>query len=117
MLSRLARWCFTHHWLTVIIWLVALGGGTFVANGPLGGSAFETRFSIPDSQSLRALDLLVDAYPDADPVTDAQIVFSSPTGFEDSTTQIAITNFLSEVRSSIDGLSVSNPFEDSTLIS
>jgi len=88
-----------------------------VANGPLGGSAFETRFSIPDSQSLRALDLLVDAYPDADPVTDAQIVFSSPTGFEDSTTQIAITNFLSEVRSSIDGLSVSNPFEDSTLIS
>lgn len=117
MLSRLARWCFTHHWLTVIIWLIALTGGTFVANGALGGGAFETRFSIPDSQSLRALDLLVDAYPNADPVTDAQIVFSSPTGFEDSTTQIAITNFLSEVQSTIDGLSVSNPFEDSTLIS
>ncbi len=117
MLSRLARWCFTHQWLTVIIWLVALIGGTIVANGALGGGAFETRFSIPDSQSLRALDLLVDAYPDADPVTDAQIVFSSPTGFEDSTTQIAITNFLGEVQSSVDGLSVSNPFEDSTLIS
>ncbi len=88
-----------------------------MANGALGGGAFETRFSIPDSQSLRALDLLIDAYPDADPVTDAQIVFSSPTGFEDSATQISITNFLSEVQSSIDGLSVSNPFEDSTLIS
>ena len=88
-----------------------------MANGALGGGAFETRFSIPDSQSLRALDLLIDAYPDADPVTDAQIVFSSPTGFEDSATQTAITNFLSEVQSSIDGLSVSNPFEDSTLIS
>ena len=88
-----------------------------MANGALGGGAFETRFSIPDSQSLRALDLLIDAFPEADSVTDAQIVFSSPTGFEDSTTQIAITNFLSEVQSSIDGLSVSNPFEDSTLIS
>lgn len=88
-----------------------------MANGALGGGAFETRFSIPDSQSLRALDLLTDAFPDADSVTDAQIVFSSPTGFEDSTTQIAITNFLSEVQSSIDGLSVNDPFKDSTLIS
>jgi RND superfamily putative drug exporter len=57
MLARLGRWCFRHRWLTIIIWLVTLVGGTSVANGAMGGGAFETRFSIPDSQSLRALDL------------------------------------------------------------
>ena len=75
MLARLGRWCFRHRWLTIIIWLVALIGGSGVANGAMGGGAFETRFSIPDSQSLRALDLLKAAFPDSDTITDAQIVF------------------------------------------
>ena len=37
MLSRLAHWCFRRHWLTIIIWLVALFGGSFLANGAMGG--------------------------------------------------------------------------------
>ena len=71
MLSRLAHWCFRRHWLTIIIWLVALFGGSTIANQVIGGGAFETRFSIPNTESLRALNLLQDAFPDTDTITDA----------------------------------------------
>lgn len=117
MLARLGRWCFRHRWLTIIIWLVALVGGSAVANGAMGGGAFETRFSIPDSQSLRALDLLKAAYPDSDSVTDAQIVFESPNGFDDVDVREGITMFLDSIVEGVDGVHIVSPYDDPSLIS
>jgi len=117
MLARLGRWCFRHRWLTIIIWLVALVGGSGVANGAMGGGAFETRFSIPDSQSLRALDLLQDAFPDSDSITDAQIVFESPSGFVDTDVRAAIDMFLSSIVAGVDGVRITSPYDDPNLVS
>ncbi|MFZ9675136.1 MAG: MMPL family transporter [Ilumatobacteraceae bacterium] len=117
MLARLGRWCFRHRWLTIIIWLVALIGGSGVANGAMGGGAFETRFSIPDSQSLRALDLLKAAFPDSDTITDAQIVFESPNGFDDAEVRDGIDMFLDSIVAGVDGVRVTSPYDDPTLIS
>ena len=117
MLARLGRWCFRHRWLTIIIWLVTLVGGTSVANGAMGGGAFETRFSIPDSQSLRALDLLQAAFPDSDSITDAQIVFESPRGFGDAEVREGIDDFLSAIVTGVDGVRVTSPYDDPTLVS
>jgi RND superfamily putative drug exporter len=117
MLARLGRWCFRHRWLTIIIWLVALVGGSGVANGAMGGGAFETRFSIPDSQSLRALDLLQDAFPDSDSITDAQIVFESPSGFDDTEVRVAIDMFLSSIVAGVDGVRITSPYDDPNLVS
>lgn len=117
MLARLGRWCFRHRWLTIIIWLVALVGGSGVANGAMGGGAFETRFSIPDSQSLRALDLLQDAFPDSDSITDAQIVFESPRGFDDTEVRAAIDMFLASIVAGVDGVRITSPYDDPNLVS
>ena len=117
MLARLGRWCFRHRWLTIIIWLVTLVGGTSVANGAMGGGAFETRFSIPDSQSLRALDLLQAAFPDSDSITDAQIVFESPRGFDDTEVREGIDDFLDAIVTGVEGVRVTSPFDDASLVS
>ncbi|MFM9036464.1 MAG: MMPL family transporter [Actinomycetota bacterium] len=117
MLARLGRWCFRHRWITIIIWLLALVGGGGVANGALGGGAFETRFSIPDSQSLRALDLLRDAFPDSDTITDAQIVFQSPQGFADAEVRDAVEGFLAAIVDGVEGVSVESPYDNPVLVS
>jgi len=117
MLARLGRWCFHHRWLTIIVWLVTLVGGIGVANGAMDGGAFETRFSIPASQSLRALDLLQAARPDSDSITDAQIVFESPSGFDDNGVRESIDQFLDAIVAGVDGVRVTNPFDDPSLVS
>lgn len=117
MLVRLAGWCFRHHWLTIFIWIVALGSGFGLSNGILGGDAFQTRFSIPETESLRALELLEEAFPDIDSITDAQIVFESPRGLDDLEVAIAITEFLDGVASRVPGLAITTPYEDPTLVS
>jgi len=111
MLSRLAHWCFRHHWLTIIIWIVALVGGGVVANGVLGGGAFSTQFSIPSSESRRAIELLEEAFPSSDAVTDAQVVFASPTGFDDLSVRTAVEDLVDRLRTSVDGLEVVSPYE------
>lgn len=117
MLARLASWCFRHHWLTIVIWLFALVSGFGVSNGILGGDAFETRFSIPATESRRALELLEDAFPDSDSVTDAQIVFEYADGIDDLGVAVAITEFLDGIESGIPGLEITSPYEDPSLIS
>jgi RND superfamily putative drug exporter len=117
MLARLGRWCFRHRWLTIIIWLITLVGGSVVANGAMGGGAFETRFSIPESQSLRALDLLQAAFPDSDSITDAQIVFESPGGFDDTEVRDGIEDFLDAIVDGVEGVTVTSPFDDASLVS
>ena len=83
----------------------------------MGGGAFETRFSIPDSQSLRALDLLQDAFPDSDSITDAQIVFESPGGFDDPEVRAAIDMFLASIVAGVDGVRITSPYDDPNLVS
>ena len=117
MLVRVAGWCFRHHWLTIFIWIVALGSGFGVSNGILGGDAFETRFSIPETESLRALDLLEEAFPEIDSITDAQIVFESQRGLDDLEVAVAITEFLDGVAARIPGLEITSPYDDPTLVS
>lgn len=83
----------------------------------MGGGAFETRFSIPDSQSLRALDLLQDAFPNSDSITDAQIVFESPSGFDDPEVRAAIDMFLASIVAGVDGVRITSPYDDPNLVS
>lgn len=117
MLARIAGWCFRHHWLTIFIWIVALGSGLGVANGVLGGDAFETRFSIPATESRRALELLEEAFPESDSVTDAQIVFANERGLDDLEVAVAISDFLDGVEQRVPGLEITTPYEDPSLIS
>ena len=121
MLSRLAHWCFRRHWLTIIIWLVALFGGSTIANGVIGGGAFETRFSIPNTESLRALNLLQDAFPDSDTITDAQIVFQvasdTPDGVNNADVQSIMTEVFTKIVAGVEGLTITSPYDNPRLVS
>ena len=60
-MSTLARWCFQHRWTVVISWvgaLVLLGGltGAF-------GTAYNDSFTLPGTESTKALDLLTASVP------------------------------------------------------
>jgi RND superfamily putative drug exporter len=60
-MASLARWCFRHRFLVILGWitvLVVLGG----ASGALGNN-FSNSFSLPGTESTRALDLLRDSFP------------------------------------------------------
>ena len=59
----LARWCVRHRVLVALIWLAALVGS--IAASQVVGTAYSNNFSLPDTQSTRALSLLQAAAPSA----------------------------------------------------
>ena len=111
MLARIARWCFRHRWLTIIIWIATLVGGSAVAQGVMGGDRFETRFSIPQTESRRALELLDEAFPDKDSVTDAQLVVEAPQGIDDPAVKSALSSLFLSVTDGVPGLRLTSPYE------
>ncbi len=111
MLARIARWCFRHRWLTIIIWIATLVGGSAVAQGVMGGDRFETRFSIPQTESRRALELLDEAFPDKDSVTDAQIVVEASQGIDDPAVKSALSSLFLSVTDGVPGLRLTSPYE------
>jgi len=114
MLVRIARWCFRHRWSTVLIWVAALIVGIGVAQSAFGGDNFETRFSIPATESLRALELLDEAFPDEDSVTDAQIVFEATQGIDDGEVAAAVQGLLDAIASNVEGLRLASPYDPPT---
>lgn len=60
-MSTLARWCYQHRVVVVLLWLGLLGG--LVAASQSAGSAYNNSFSLPNSESNKALNLLRSSFP------------------------------------------------------
>ncbi|MGH3373579.1 MAG: MMPL family transporter [Actinoallomurus sp.] len=60
-MSALARWCYRHRLIVVLLWLVAVGG-LGVASKAVG-SAYSDNFSLPGTESTTALKLLQQSLP------------------------------------------------------
>ncbi|RKN37294.1 MMPL family transporter [Streptomyces hoynatensis] len=61
-MSTLARWCHRRRLLVLLLWLACLVG-LGVASG-VAGDGYRTDFTLPDSESSTALDLMSEATPD-----------------------------------------------------
>jgi putative drug exporter of the RND superfamily len=59
--ATLARWCFRHRWVVLVIWLCALAG-TAVGSRAVG-DAYANVFNLPGTESTKALDLMKTAFP------------------------------------------------------
>ncbi|MDX6431599.1 MAG: putative drug exporter of the superfamily, partial [Streptosporangiaceae bacterium] len=60
-MSTLARWCYQHRLIVVLLWLGALVGlGVTSASV---GSSYSDSFSLPGTESTKALDLLQKSLP------------------------------------------------------
>ncbi|MFF3555584.1 MMPL family transporter [Streptomyces tsukubensis] len=68
-MESLARWCYRHRLVVLVLWVVALLGPGVLSS--MKGSDYTNDFSLPDTDSRRAYDLMVSAFPHAsgDPTT------------------------------------------------
>jgi putative drug exporter of the RND superfamily len=74
---KLTRWTIAHRRVVVLAWIVALVGA--VAASSWAGSQYTTNFSLPNTDSQRAVDLLETRFP-AQAGDSDQIVFRARTG-------------------------------------
>jgi RND superfamily putative drug exporter len=81
-MSSLARWCYRRRLIVVLAW-VALLVGLGVATGT-AGDGYRTDFTLPDSESSTALDLMTEATPTAAGAT-ANVVWEVEDGSVDDT--------------------------------
>ena len=77
VLTRLVHACAAHGWRTVIVWILAIVA-VFGAAGTVGGTLVD-QFSLPGSDSQKAVDLLQSRFP-ARSGDAAQMVFAVPSG-------------------------------------
>jgi RND superfamily putative drug exporter len=92
---KLTRWTIAHRRLVVLAWIVGLVGVITVSSWT--GSRYTTNFSLPNSDSQRAVDLLETRFP-AQAGDSDQIVFRSRTGeVTDASVRAAVVPMLARV--------------------
>jgi len=103
-----ARWCYRHRLWVVSAWvllIVGLGVATAAA-----GTAYTNSFSLPGTESTKALDLLTQAYPGRSGDTDT-IVWHVDTGsVTDPAVQQPVTAMLAAVADAPSVAAVSSPY-------
>src|SRR5437773_1869381 len=94
-------------------WPVAAAGAvtlaTLIALTALFAGSYETKFSLPGTESQQASSLLADRFP-AQGAKSATIVFRSDSAVTDPPTQQRITGILDQAAQLPDVLAVSSPF-------
>ncbi|GAA2557506.1 MULTISPECIES: MMPL family transporter [Streptomyces] len=60
-MAALARWCVQRRLITVLLWLLALGGTA--AGAVAAGSAYSNDYNVPGTESGRATELLREGFP------------------------------------------------------
>ena len=108
VLYRLGRASFRHRWLVLIIWVVVLGG--------LGGAAAAFRgptssdFTMPGTESQRAIDALKSQFPEASGAT-GTIVVVAPQGQQLTTAKGTVDGLVAEASKLPGVLGALSPFQ------
>jgi RND superfamily putative drug exporter len=107
-MRSLAAWCHDRHRLVIALW-IGLVIATAAAAGGAGGG-FVDNFSLPGSESQKAVDLLQDKFPQQ--AGDAsQVVFKADSGrVTDPATKARIEALVEELRTMPSVASVADPF-------
>jgi RND superfamily putative drug exporter len=108
--KALGGWCFRHRRIVLGLWLAALilsAGASQVV-----GTAFSTKFTLPDTDSATAISLLQKDFPAASGSSD-QIVFATTSGtVRDPAVQARATTALAKIATLPSVRSVASPFTD-----
>src|SRR5262249_32031 len=106
----LARWCFRHKYIVVLLWVAALAG-LGVAN-QIAGTAYNNAFALPGTESTRALDLLKSAFPQQAGESDTIVWHVSRGSVRDPAIQQGIAGMLDKVAQSPSVAGVAGPYTD-----
>jgi putative drug exporter of the RND superfamily len=105
---KLTRWCIAHRGRVFVAWLVVAILTTVVASA--AGRNYATNFSLPGTQSQKALDLLKKEFPAQSGDVDT-IVFHTANGtVDDPQVKAAMTKLLDQVSSDPHVVAVRSPY-------
>jgi RND superfamily putative drug exporter len=108
-MAAVARWCFRKRWLVLAFWLIALL--VFGAADRTVGAKYANNFSLPATDSSRALDILRTQFP-AQAGDSEQIVVQAKTGtLNDAETRAEVEAMLARVAELPHVRSVTSPYE------
>ena len=107
-MAALARWCFTHRWLVLAAWVVALAGLAGVSTGV--GTAYSDNFSLPGTDSTRALSMLGAAFPKQAGDSDTIVWHVSGGSVNDPAVRSRVQGMLAQVAKAPSVASVSGPY-------
>lgn len=108
ILTRVVHACAAHGWRTIIVWILAIVA-VFGAAATVGGTLVD-EFSLPGSDSQKAVDLLENRFP-ARSGDAAQMVFAVPSGnLSQGESKAAIEEAVAAVEKVPGVVSVSDPF-------
>ncbi|MBX6390303.1 MAG: MMPL family transporter, partial [Frankia sp.] len=108
-MATLARWCFQHRRTVLIAWLVALVGLGLAAR--VIGDDYKDAFSLPDTDSQAAYDLLAEEFPVASGET-ASIVLHARSGtLQDAELRGPATEMLDRLAALPRVASVASPYD------
>ena len=108
-MARLARWCYRHRLIVVVAWLLVLFSVVIVEQAV--GSAYSNSFSLPGTESSRALELLSSALPQQSGDSDT-IVWHTPDGsVNDPAVKTRIQVLLEQVAVAPSVASVRSPYD------
>ncbi|HKH63968.1 MAG TPA: MMPL family transporter [Solirubrobacterales bacterium] len=107
-MRRFATWTTGHRKTVIISWVVALFA--MIAISSSVGADFSEEFSLPDSDSKEALDLLEEKFPAQSGET-AQIVFKADSGVEAAAVKQKMERVFSEVEKEPHVSEVASPYE------
>ncbi|MQY16391.1 Membrane protein YdfJ [Streptomyces sp. RB5] len=95
-MAALARFCFRHRYVVLLLWVVALAGIGLA--GSAAGTHYRNDFELPGTESSHAVDLLKKEFPDSAGDTDT-VVWQVPEGRDvrDAEVRTAMTAALTKV--------------------
>jgi len=106
--ARIARWCFRNRYIVIVTWvvgLVVLGGSAAAA-----GSGYNDSFSLPGTESAKALELLQRSFPSQSGDSDTIVWHVDQGSVNDRPTRQRITAMLGEVGRTEHVAAVQSPY-------
>ncbi|MFC8511764.1 MMPL family transporter [Streptomyces sp. NPDC057257] len=107
-MSTLARWCYRHRLVVVLLWLGMLVGLGVASTS--AGSAYNNSFSLPNTESTRALNLLKKAFPGQAGDTDTVVWHVESGSVRDSATKTRMTGTLDKISKLPEVSAVTSPY-------
>jgi RND superfamily putative drug exporter len=107
--ARLARWCFRHRIIVVVVWMVALS--LVVGLESALGDSFSDSLRLPGTESSRAFELLSSALPQQAGESATIVWHTSAGSVNDPSAKVRMQSLLGEVAALGAVESVSSPYE------
>ena len=107
-MASLARWCYRHRIVVVVVWLAVLLSVAGIERSV--GSAYSNSFTLPGTESTRALDLLTSALPKQAGDSDTIVWHVRSGSVTDPAVRVHVQAFLQKVARSASVAAVRGPY-------